>query len=150
ALKTGDSIKVTVSGGPTPTGAWTGTAASMTSTNATFPNLPGTTLLLTVGTGPVQSIPFTGDAITPLSTTPTTAEVAAFLARFASGVTVAVPAPNTITVTTLAAGTSATLAVSGNAAPILGFTITAGSGNVADISQVTIAEIGAQLPGVTV
>jgi phage tail sheath protein FI len=153
ALQNGDSIKVSIlSGGPAVnvSGTWKGSPASMVSSHATFPGLPGTTLLLTVGAGPTQTILFNGDTITPLSATPTLAEVAAFLSRFASGVTVSIPAAGKLKLTTLAAGTAASLAVGGDAAPIFGFVIAAGAGDVADLSQVTLAEIAAQLAGVTV
>jgi phage tail sheath protein FI len=150
ALKNGDSLKVTVSGAPAVTATWNASAAQISTKNTSFPGLPGTTLLLTVGSTPTQTIPFIGDAITPLSTTPTVAEVLAFLARFASGVTVQPGAgPTSIVIQTLTAGSGATIQVAGTAVVPLGLGApTAGSGDAANISQTTIAEIATKLSAV--
>jgi len=150
ALESGDSIKVT-SAGSSVTGTWTGTAASVKSTagTATFPGLLGTTLQLRVGgpSSPQQTITFTGDAITPLSSPPTLAEVSDFLSRRVQGANVFFDAgANQLVVETELAGTGAQLTVGGSAvAPLTLLPVAPGGGNVADISRVTIAEIAAQL-----
>ncbi|HWF06816.1 MAG TPA: phage tail sheath C-terminal domain-containing protein [Bryobacteraceae bacterium] len=150
ALQSGDSIKVT-SGGSSVTGTWTGTAASVKSTagTATFAGLPGTTLQLRIGgpSSPQQNITFTGDAVTPLSAPPTLAEVSDFLSKRVLGASVFFDAgAQQLTIETDAAGTSAQLTVGGTAVgPLTLLAVTPGGGNVADIGQVTIAEIAAQL-----
>jgi phage tail sheath protein FI len=150
-LVSGDSITVTA-GGSSVTGTWTGTAASVKSTagTATFPGLLGTTLQLRVGpvSAPVQTIKFTaGDPITPLSSPPTLAEVTDYLGRFANGVRVFFDSGAVqLVIETELAGTGAQLNVAGTAVgPLTLGAVTAGGGNVADITRVTIAEIAAQL-----
>jgi len=150
ALQSGDSIKVS-SGGGSVTGTWTGTAASVKSTagTATFPGLLGTTLVLRIGgpSSPQQSITFTGDAITPLSSPPTLAEVSDFLSRRVEGASVFFDAgAQQLIIETDLAGTGAQLNVSGSAVgPLTLLAVTPSGGNVADIAHVTIAEIAGQL-----
>src|SRR5262249_35483363 len=132
----------------------TATAASVRSAavGATFPvALLGTTLDLTV-TGPtgqvVSTIDFTpGNAITPLSSPPTFDEVVDYLSRFANGVRVFKDASTSqLVIVTDVAGTSAQLLCTGSAiGPLTLGAVTPASGNVADIDQVTFAEIAAQL-----
>jgi phage tail sheath protein FI len=155
ALHDGDSIKVTVAGGANVTGKWNAAPASARSVagTATFPAaLIGSTLQITVGgpSAPVQNITFNaGDAVTPLTAAaPTLAEVTAYIARFASGAHVYADASTTqLVIETDTAGLGSKLDVAGSALAHLALspTSSSGSGNVADIGHVTIAEIAAQL-----
>jgi phage tail sheath protein FI len=152
ALLSGDSIRVT-SAGSSVTGTWTGTPAAVRSTGATptFAGLLTTALHIRVGppSAPTQTITFnSGDAITPLSTPPTLAEVVDYISRFAIGVRVFADGSTTeLVIESDSGGTGAQLAVSGAAVPLLHLgAVTPGGGNVVDINAVTIAEIAAQLP----
>ncbi|MDR3698756.1 MAG: phage tail sheath subtilisin-like domain-containing protein [Candidatus Sulfopaludibacter sp.] len=150
ALLTGDSLKVT-SGGSSVTGTWTSQPATVKSTagTATFPGLVGTTLVLQAGpSAPHVSVTFTaGDPVTPLSATPTLAEVTDYLSRHATGYNVYFDAAAVqLVIETEASGTGAQLTISGTAVgPLTLGAVTPGVGNVADISHVTIAEVAAQL-----
>jgi phage tail sheath protein FI len=144
ALAPGDQISVSVNGGAAmPMTAVAATAATVTTSNQNFAIHDGDTLLYRVGPAsePARTLTFHAADITPGAAT--AAQVAAAMARDMVGVQVQV-AGNAVELRTDVRGSNARLEiVGGTAEAALGLAtgFTAGSGNVADVDHVAIAEI---------
>jgi len=132
-------------GGPT-TATLTAVAAVLTAaTSPTYDfSAGGETLTLSIGGGPTQTVTFqTADFSTPAAGT--SAEVAAVINAQTTGLQCDVPAAVPV-ITTDQRGSGASVQVTGGTAnAILGFptSLTSGTGNVANLSAVTGAEIEA-------
>lgn len=149
------TIIVNVDAGGNLTATFDATAATQTSSNVeTYVLVDGQTLTFGVNGGGVQTVTFNTAEFVAIGAA-TAAEVAAVINAEATGI--AATAPGTaVIITTDRIGSSASLdTFGGTAAATLGFSgSAAGTGDVADISAVTVAEIKtvmeADIAGLTV
>lgn len=143
-LEPGDTLVGSVGGGGNQTATFNAAAAARTSGAETFALVNGQDLTLTVNGGALQTIAFlTGEFVDIANAT--AEEVAAVINAKATGVQATVTGGGTtVTITTDRRGSSAELNITGGTANgALGFTTgaQAGTGDVADIDSVTVAEI---------
>lgn len=155
ALTNGQTLAINVDGAGAATATFNAAAATVLSTNTGTYNLTnGWTLQFQVDGGPLQTVIFnTAEFANIAAATP--AEVAAVINAEATGAR-AVVESNRVRITSDLIGTDSSLTgFAGTAASALGFSASnSGTGDVADISQVSIAEIKAvveaDVPAVTV
>ena len=141
-LEPSDTLDFSVSGGGTLTATFTAAAAQRISGNEPFALANNDTLLVAINGGGVQTITFVTADFVAIGAA-TAAEVAAKINAVLVGGRATVSGL-TVVILTDRRGTSASVNVSGGTAnAALGFTTGAvsGTGNVADIDAVTVAEI---------
>jgi phage tail sheath protein FI len=156
-LEPGDTIAVTTDlGGPT-TATFTATAAARESAAETFALTNGDVLTVAIDGGSVQTIDFLTAEFVAIAAA-TAAEVAAVINAKIVGAKASVTSGGTkVTITSDKRGTSSSVDVTGGTANVaLAFTTgaVAGTGNVANIDSVSVAEVKtvveAAVAGVTV
>lgn len=141
-LEPGDTLSFSVSGGGTLTATFTATAAQRISSAEPFALVNNQTLLISINGGAVQTITFVTADFVAIGAA-TAAEVAAKINAVLVGGRATVSGA-TVVILTDRRGTSASVNISGGSAnAALGFTTgaVAGTGNVADVDAVTVAEI---------
>lgn len=155
AMTDGDTLQVDVDGGGAATATFNAGAAVATGSNTeTFALADGQTLEFQVNGGALQTVTFNTAEFVAIGTA-TAAEVAAVINAEAAGISAA-DVGGAVVITTDLVGTGAGLtSFGGTAAAALGFAApAAGTGNVADISAVTAAEVKAvvqaAVPGMSV
>jgi uncharacterized protein len=136
------TIVVAIDGGGLLTTTFTANAAFVESTTGTFALSNGQTITLSVNGGPTQTITFLTGEFVSIGAATTQEVVNDFNAK-ASGIQ-AVIVSNKVHLRTTRKGSSATIQVTGGTANgALGFSTSVqnGSGNVADVTAVTFAEV---------
>lgn len=155
-LAPGDDLDFSIDGGGTLTATFSATAAAVTgATTETFVLVDGFTLSFEVDNGPVQTVIFNTAEFVSIGAA-TALEVAAVINAEATGIS-ASDVGGAVVITSDALGTDSDLdTFAGTALAVLGFTglSDTGTGNVADINAVTVAEaktiIEGAVAGVTV
>jgi uncharacterized protein len=141
-LEPGDTLVISIDGGGNQTATFTATAPQRDSGTGTFSLSNGQTLTLQINGGGTQTVTFLTANFVSISAA-TAAEVAAVInASIVGGYAQVVS--NTVRIKTDRRGTGATLNITGGTANgALGYTTgsLAGTGNVADIDAVTVAEV---------
>jgi phage tail sheath protein FI len=156
ALTPGDTLLITTdAGGPT-TATFSATAAARESGAGTFALTNGNTLTVGVDGGSVQTITFLTAEFATIGAA-TAAEVAAVINAKIVGAKASVTSTTKVTITSDKRGTGSAINVTGGTAnAALAYTTgsVSGTGNVADISVVTVAEVKtvveAAVTGITV
>lgn len=156
ALTPGDTLLITTdAGGPT-TATFSATAAARESGAGTFALSNGQTLTVSVNGGSVQTISFLTAEFATIGAA-TAAEVAAVINAKIVGAKASVTSTTKVTITSDKRGTGSAINVTGGTAnAALAYTTgsVSGTGNVADISVVTVAEVKtvveAAVTGITV
>lgn len=158
ALTSGDTLVITRDAVTTPsTATFTGTAAALTSTGTgPFTLANNQTLLLRIDGGAIQTITFTIAQFVNI-TAATEAEVQSVINSTLSGASASQSTEGALVLTSGSQGLGSSIEITGGtAATALGLSTgtTTGTGNVVDISAVTIAEVKtivqAAVTGVTV
>jgi hypothetical protein len=145
ALVSGDTIVGNVEAVGNQTATFTAAAAALECVNAeTYALTDGFTLTVKIDGGSVQTITFDTAEFAAIGAA-TAEEVAAVIAAEITGAQVSVTSGGTkVTITSDTQGTGSSVEVTGGTAnAALGFSTTpvAGTGNVADIASVTVAEV---------
>ena len=144
-LSSGDTLVVDVDGNGDLTATFTAEAAALTAGNTeTYALSDGENLTLSVDGGVVQDVAFLTAEFADIANA-TALEVAAVINAKATGLQASV-AGGAVVLTSDTLGTSSSVEVTGGTANgALGFstTLVAGTGNVADVSAVTVAEVKA-------
>lgn len=157
-LEPGDTLVVAVDGGAPPTATFLATAAAReTGNTAPFVLADGQTLTIRIDSGPEQTIAFLASEFANIAAA-TATEIAAVINAKIAGARATVSAGGTrVTIASDRRGTSSAIDVTGGTAnAALGFVTgeVTGTGNVANINAVTVAEVKAvveaAVAGVTV
>ncbi len=141
-LEPGDTIIVAVDGAGGLTATFSGVAPQRDSGNAPFTLSNGQQLTLSVNGGPVQTVTFLTGSFANIAAA-TAAEVAAVINASIVGASASVVG-SAVRIKTDKRGTGASINITGGSANgALGYTTgsLAGTGNVADIDAVTVAEV---------
>jgi phage tail sheath protein FI len=142
ALVSGDTLRISRNGGSTVTSTFTGVAAQRTAGVGPYALANNDTLTLSVDGGPVQTVTFLTSQFASISAA-TAAEVDAVINASVTGASAAISA-GASRITSDKKGTGSSINVTGGTANVaLGFTTgsVAGTGNVASIDAVTVAEV---------
>lgn len=142
-LEPGQTCVASVNGGGNLTATFSATAASRESSGGTWVMTNGMTLTVQIDGGATQTVTFaTGNFVSIGAAT--AAEVAAVLNASLVGARATVTNTNKVTITSDKRGTASGVNVTGGTAnAVLGYTtgLTSGTGNVANIDAVTLAEV---------